>query len=116
MKMAFMKNPGRFFCPQLFCLSPLLVLTSTLFGQQDVARISAFSGLQLEAPLTSGQPADNQKERQNAVTPSGTPETESTREAIPASQQQPKRILGIMPNYRAVSAGAIPPPPTFKQS
>ncbi|MGB7267194.1 MAG: hypothetical protein WBC92_16885 [Terracidiphilus sp.] len=25
---------------------------------------------------------------------------------------QPKRILGIMPNYRAVSAGAIPPPPT----
>lgn len=30
---------------------------------------------------------------------------------IPLSQQQPKRILGIMPNYRAVSAGAIPPPP-----
>ena len=30
--------------------------------------------------------------------------------------QQPKRILGIMPNYRAVSAGTIPPPPSFKQS
>ncbi len=35
-----------------------------------------------------------------------------------ASQQphtpppQPKRILGIMPNYRAVSAGVKPPPPT----
>lgn len=28
------------------------------------------------------------------------------------SRQQPKRILGIMPNYRAVSARAIPPPPT----
>ncbi|MGD0579857.1 MAG: hypothetical protein ABSC08_13115, partial [Bryobacteraceae bacterium] len=28
------------------------------------------------------------------------------------STQQPKRILGVMPNYRAVSAGAIPPPPT----
>src|SRR5579859_6602772 len=26
----------------------------------------------------------------------------------PRSKQQPKRILGIMPNYRAVSAGAIP--------
>lgn len=25
---------------------------------------------------------------------------------------QPKRILGLMPNYRAVSAGVIPPPPT----
>ena len=34
----------------------------------------------------------------------------------PASKQQPKRILGVMPNYRAVSAGAIPPPPTPKQA
>jgi hypothetical protein len=37
---------------------------------------------------------------------------EGTQEATPISQQQPKRILGVMPNYRAVSAGAIPPPPT----
>lgn len=35
---------------------------------------------------------------------------------VPKSKQQPKRILGIMPNYRAVSAGAIPPPPTPKQA
>jgi hypothetical protein len=34
----------------------------------------------------------------------------------PVSKQQPKRILGIMPNYRAVSAGAIPPPPTPKEA
>ena len=27
-----------------------------------------------------------------------------------------RKILGIMPNYRAVSAGAIPPPPTAKQA
>ena len=32
------------------------------------------------------------------------------------SRQQPKRILGLMPNYRAVSAGTIPPPPTPKQA
>jgi hypothetical protein len=31
---------------------------------------------------------------------------------VPPPKQQPKRILGVMPNYRAVSAGAIPPPPT----
>ena len=37
-------------------------------------------------------------------------------EGAPKSKQQPKRILGIMPNYRAVSAGAIPPPPTPKQA
>ncbi len=34
----------------------------------------------------------------------------------PRSKEQPKRILGMMPNYRAVSAGAIPPPPTAKQA
>jgi subtilisin family serine protease len=32
------------------------------------------------------------------------------------SGEQPKRILGVMPNYRAVSAGAIPPPPTAKEA
>lgn len=30
--------------------------------------------------------------------------------------EQPKRILGVMPNFRAVSAGKIPPPPTPKQA
>lgn len=30
--------------------------------------------------------------------------------------KQPKRILGVMPNYRAVSAGTIPPPPTAKEA
>jgi len=37
-------------------------------------------------------------------------------EGAPKRKQQPKRILGIMPNYRAVSAGATPPPPTAKQA
>ena len=37
-------------------------------------------------------------------------------QAVPLSQQQPKRILGIMPKYRAVSAGATPPPPTAKEA
>lgn len=36
--------------------------------------------------------------------------------AKPALGKQPKRILGIMPNYRAVSAGEIPPPPTPRQA
>jgi len=33
-----------------------------------------------------------------------------------ASQKQPARILGVMPNFRAVSAGEIPPAPTAKES
>ncbi len=37
-------------------------------------------------------------------------------QAISPSKEQPKRIMGVMPNFRAVSAGAIPPPPTPKQA
>lgn len=40
----------------------------------------------------------------------------SPNNGIPPSKQQPKRILGIMPNYRAVSAGETPPPPTPKEA
>ena len=35
---------------------------------------------------------------------------------VPADEQQPKRILGLMPNYRAVSAGVRPPPPGPKEA
>ncbi len=44
------------------------------------------------------------------------PAVQSAPQEIPASKQQPKRILGVMPNYRAVSAGEIPPPPTPKEA
>ena len=57
-------------------------------------------------PQTS-EPTSSTKS--NSVTP-------SNQEGVPVSKQQPKRILGLMPNYRAVSAGAIPPPPSPKQA
>lgn len=44
------------------------------------------------------------------------PAAQSAQNPIPGARQEPKRILGIMPNYRAVSAGAIPPPPTAKEA
>jgi hypothetical protein len=47
------------------------------------------------------------------TTPAGTPALE---QGVPQSKKQPKRILGVMPNYRAVSAGEIPPPPTPMQA
>ena len=53
------------------------------------------------------------------ASPPSEPEPPSAPVAQPAKRQpgkQPKRILGVMPNYRAVSAGAIPPPPTPKQA
>ena len=47
--------------------------------------------------------------------PPAQPEVKTGQESTGANSQ-PKRILGIMPNYRAVSAGEIPPPPTPKQA
>jgi hypothetical protein len=40
--------------------------------------------------------------------------TKNNRAPLPG--HQPKRILGLMPNYRAVSAGVTPPPPTPKEA
>lgn len=76
--------------------------------------LKAFAEVELAPALFPGQSSatatekKEQKDEKNGVTPPA--------QAVPASQQQPKRILGIMPNYRAVSAGAIPPPPTLKES
>ncbi len=73
-----------------------------------------------EAPLpqdaTAAAPASNQKQPAGQATAGATEEKRGTDAAIPASKKQPKRILGIMPNYRAVSAGEIPPPPTPRQA
>ncbi len=35
---------------------------------------------------------------------------------VPIDRQQPKRILGLMPNFRTVSGGVKPPPPTYKSN
>jgi hypothetical protein len=60
-----------------------------------------------QAPSSASAPQSEQKPTNVA-----TPENRNA----PLSKQQPKRILGLMPNYRAVSAGVIPPPPTPKEA
>jgi len=64
--------------------------------------------------------AATEDESQNAPAPQAADQNQtpapSAQNAVPISKQQPKRILGIMPNYRAVSAGAIPPPATPRQA
>lgn len=69
----------------------------------------------------TSQPSPTQQEQKPPVTPAGTPTLPNApvptpKHDIPKPLQQPKRILGLMPNYRAVSAGAIPPPPTPKEA
>ncbi len=86
-----------------------------LADSQDSAAVSsAAAGLSsTDAALPAAQPTDAQAP--GAQLPAAQSDT-----AGGASPQnpppQPKRILGVMPNFRAVSAGVIPPPPTPKQA
>jgi hypothetical protein len=97
----------------------LLALPNCVFSQEPVSVLIAnSSGALPEAPRPQGEiatvegPDSQTSTSQNQSVPQ--PPKDST--SIPNSKQQPKRILGVMPNYRAVSAGAIPPPPTAGQA
>ena len=63
---------------------------------------------QEKPPVQSGSSPDNPPDAQQPGAKPG-----ENADTLP---QQPKRILGVMPNFRAVSAGTHPPPPTPKQS
>jgi hypothetical protein len=48
--------------------------------------------------------------------PRGPVDLDANGNPVPLNLQQPKRILGFMPNFRSVSGGSRPPPPTFKNN
>jgi hypothetical protein len=69
----------------------------------------------------TSKPNTTQQQQAPATTPAGTSTVPNApvptpKSDIPKPLQQPKRILGLMPNYRAVSAGVIPPPPRPKEA
>ena len=82
------------------------------FAQQDDSRSANAPATESEQPSLLAQNGD-QPGAPDDLRPLG---TQPAQAAIPGSKMQPKRILGVMPNYRAVSAGTIPPPPTPKQA
>jgi hypothetical protein len=67
---------------------------------------------QSQDPQQTNKPTDEKSSLPNAPVPSATPADANN----PSDQfgKQPKRILGIVPNYRAVSANTKLPPLTFK--
>lgn len=88
-------------------------LTSNLRAEEPVAAtVSAVSDL--DTLPDNPQPADSPQ--QTVTTDASASKKTPAVQGAPPEKQQPKRILGMMPNYRAVSAGAIPPPPTPKQA
>ncbi|MGA8620098.1 MAG: hypothetical protein WB660_16440 [Candidatus Sulfotelmatobacter sp.] len=85
-----------------------------LSGSTETSSLAAKSLQQTSPPEQSGTAAADSKGKQSDANSTGQSAAPANQGATPA--QQPKRILGIMPNFRAVSAGAIPPPPTPKQA
>lgn len=104
--------------------------SDTHLAASNEAEFSAFSGLtalrNAQSSTADGQtPAGGQSagsSSSNGNVSSGNassskPSADADQpQTIPAHEQQPKRILGLMPNYRAVSAGVRPPPPGAKES
>jgi hypothetical protein len=84
------------------------------FSQQSVTLNAGTISVSDGAEAVSSFP-DAPESQQTQVTDPNSKQAPAN-EGAPKRKQQPKRILGIMPNYRAVSAGAIPPPPTAKQA
>ncbi len=74
------------------------------------ATLAADPNLDLYADQTTPQTASG------SSTTTATPSDKPHRNITANTGTQPHRILGLMPNYRSVSAGEIPPPPGFKQS
>lgn len=78
----------------------------------DAPLPASFSdSLPQQTPPATTEPPPRRRSRlgpQDEVDANGNP--------IPFDRQQPKRILGFMPNFRSVSNGATPPPPTFKNN
>lgn len=73
-------------------------------------------GAQLEQPAASAALDDSAQPTKNAAGATSIEPGSKLEQTPPLPGQQPKRILGLMPNFRAVSAGATPPPPTLRQS
>jgi hypothetical protein len=102
----------------------LTACAATLF-----VSVSAGSRAQQTQSITESQPAASESssvaglpDAPDAQKPIGQTEKDpntterAANKSVSPSKQQPKRILGLMPNYRAVSAGAIPPPPGPKRA
>lgn len=103
--------PGQELCPPSAPPASSFIAVEDLSGAHCVEPQTAQQDPQPLQPATpDGQntPADaTAKPAQSSLAP----DSDTTK-----PPPQPKRILGVMPNFRAVSAATLPPAPTPKQS
>jgi hypothetical protein len=122
------------FCGSLFCgLLPIATAQQTAIELPDAPRPSAeVLVAMIRTPAASSSvssstaspfdmsfdPDDFQQSSPRMSDSSDPPVKKPDENGKPVSRagQQPKRILGLMPNYRSVSSGTTPPKPTFKHN
>ncbi len=109
--------------PSFLLLFLALVLFAASASAQERSASSASPALPefpQPASLDQQSPPNASQPQQSGTSSAGGNQKQSTEKAgdtaTPKANPQPPRILGIMPNFRAVSAGVIPPPPTPKQA
>ena len=103
---------------RLLSLVPLGVALAgpSLFAQQSLVPFN-FSKYDLSASLQQpNTPANPPSEQPGPSSPASGQQQTEKKDDTGKPAPQPKRILGVMPNFRAVSAGEVPPPPTARQA
>jgi hypothetical protein len=78
-----------------------------VFSLCSVAQQTTSSSTDKPSPAQAASPTPNRVKASTQTKPAA---------STPPAPPQPKRILGVMPNFRAVSAGTVPPPPTPKEA
>ncbi|MGB6829594.1 MAG: hypothetical protein WBE41_16225 [Terracidiphilus sp.] len=105
-----------FFCFLAVMLSAggvVLNLAPRAMAQNPVSTpvtVSAVSLPDAPAPQSTTSSSSSQQTQTGPAQSAQPPQSDPSKKHTPPPQ--PKRILGVMPNYRAVSAGTKPPPPT----
>ena len=93
----------------------IFILGTSIFACAQQSQPPAVDSTQQGTPVPN-QTSNPPQPDSGVVTLPNAPSTRAANKEVDPRKQQPKRILGVMPNYRAVSAGAIPPPPTPKEA
>ncbi len=105
----------------VFFWMALLSLPVHLASQSPGAVVTVVSAELPDAPApqTAADQVEPQSQSSGQTQPSQNPAQQKPAADASANHKpppQPKRILGVMPNYRAVSAGEIPPPPAPREA
>ncbi len=87
--------------------------TSDTSGQEGGPEMASAGDLP-DAPLPQNGVTQSSSEQQAAEAKAGV--QNPAKPDAPLPLPQPRRILGLMPNYRAVSAGVTVPPPTTREA